>query len=67
MLNGLLCKATSHSINRRHVWHDGIDYRTRCRRCGAELLRDEAGWRPYDSERDRNPEREAHPKERQAI
>lgn len=67
MLNKLICSVASHHVDRHRVWHDGIDYRTRCRRCRAEMLRAEAGWREFDHEQDRHPERQPHPREQRAA
>jgi hypothetical protein len=58
----LLCRILGHKIDRRHVWHDEIDFRTTCRRCGGALLRDLHGWRPFDSVGDADERRLPHPR-----
>jgi len=67
VLKKLLCSAASHTINRHRVWHDGVDYRTRCSRCGTEMLRAESGWRAFDHQQDDHPERLPHPRKRQTA
>ncbi|MEP2234520.1 MAG: hypothetical protein ABJM58_06875 [Alteripontixanthobacter sp.] len=57
----MLCKFFDPAINRRRVWHDGLEFRTNCDRCGAELIRGEQGWREFDAIRDDDPERKPHP------
>ena len=52
MLKRLLCLFGRHSVNRRRVWHDHIDFRTKCESCGTPLLRDTRGWRAFDDDRD---------------
>lgn len=61
MLGAFVCHLTKHRVNRRKVWNDGISFRTRCRRCGRELLRGSHGWREFDPDRDGNPGRNLHP------
>jgi hypothetical protein len=56
-----MCGAVGHRINRRRVWNDCVDFRTNCSRCGAPLVRDNVGWRAFDSARDENPHRVANP------
>jgi hypothetical protein len=59
----LICKFAGHKVDRTHVWNDGLDPRTSCRRCDTPLVRDQQGWRPFDRELDfdinrkRKPER----------
>ncbi|KWV95696.1 hypothetical protein ASS64_00115 [Erythrobacter sp. AP23] len=63
MLSSVICKVGSHNVNRRRVWHDGINFRTKCTRCSAPLIRDhQKGWRPLDEERDLRAERLPHPR-----
>jgi hypothetical protein len=48
-----LCRLLGHRRLRTKVWHDGVDYRAPCARCGAPLVRDVNGdWRPFDFEKD---------------
>lgn len=64
MIKDLLCRLLDHSVDRGHVWNDGYDYRTECRRCGAPLIRDPHGWRAFDEARDGNLPRKPHPHDR---
>lgn len=64
VLTSLVCKVIGHRVARRRVWNDGLDFRTLCQRCGTPLIRGEGGWRVYDAERDDNPNREPHPRDR---
>lgn len=57
----LICKLTRHRINRSHVWHDGIDFRTECQRCRTEMIRGPANWREFDPKRDSNAKRGTRP------
>jgi hypothetical protein len=57
----LYCQIVRHRVNRRRVWNDQLNFRTSCERCGTPLLRDEHGWRQFDSERDANVLRDGHP------
>jgi len=57
----LRCKVFGHKINRRRVWDDGLNYRTRCDRCDAPLIRGRDGWRPLDFEKDLIVKRSSHP------
>ena len=61
MIARLICRLRGHVVNRRHVWNDGYDYRTSCRRCSSELIRDPYGWREFDLERDGGLPRKGHP------
>ena len=61
MLKRLFCAIVGHRVNRRRVWNDQLNFRTSCERCGAPLLRDNQGWREFESERDANVMRLAHP------
>ena len=61
MLKGLLCNVANHRVNRHRVWHDNLNFRTNCERCGKPLLRDTKGWREFDSAIDSDTSRSAHP------
>lgn len=62
MLKSMVCKAAGHRVNRRRVWHDKVDFRTSCDRCGVPMIRDDHhGWREFDNERDLQLERRSHP------
>ena len=43
MLGSMVCKMGGHRVNRRHVWDDGMNFRTNCARCDAALIRDREG------------------------
>ena len=53
----LLCRALGHRPDRRRAWNDELDYRTRCKRCGTEMVRDFHGWRAFDRAADADPRR----------
>lgn len=61
MILALVCHLTKHKIDRHRVWNDGISFRTRCRRCGSELVRSPQSWRRFDPKNDDNPLRAEHP------
>jgi len=70
MLASLFCKLLNHKVNRHRVWEDGLNFRTTCTRCAASLIRDDDlsretfKWRAYDAQRDEDPRRKPHPRER---
>jgi hypothetical protein len=39
------------------VWHDTIDFRTQCARCGGEMIREDMHWRRFHPDNDANPHR----------
>lgn len=43
-----ICEFFGHKVDPRRVWHDGLNYRTKCRRCGSNLLRQSSGWVIFD-------------------
>jgi hypothetical protein len=45
LLQFFLCLAGRHHRSRRHVVHDGTDFRSTCLGCGAPMLRTDAGWK----------------------
>jgi hypothetical protein len=61
VLRKLLCLVARHKVNRRRVWHDELNFRTSCDRCGTPLLKDTQGWREFDTDRDSNERRGPHP------
>lgn len=64
MLTSLICRVAGHSINRKRVWDDGLNYRTTCRTCRGELIRLQGGWTGFDTMRDEDSRREPHPSQR---
>lgn len=62
MLSAIICQLAGHRVNRRRVWHDQVDFRTRCERCGTDLIRGRHGWRLFDAEQDAEPHRRAGPR-----
>ncbi|MGZ3173109.1 MAG: hypothetical protein ACXWJC_08685 [Croceibacterium sp.] len=56
----LLCRVLGHRRDRRRVWNDSLDFRSRCVRCGTEMVRDLHGWREFDPEKDADPRRTTH-------
>jgi hypothetical protein len=51
-------------MDRHRVWHDSIDYRTSCTRCGAALVRLPSGWTEFEPSRHGDPQRQPHPNDR---
>ena len=62
-MSSIICRLTSHRINRNRVWFDGLHHRTNCDRCGLPMIRNVTGWRPFDSTRDADPRRTRLPGE----
>ncbi len=62
MLDRLVCLFSRHAINRHRVWHDGLEFRTKCARCRTPLLRTQDGWRGFDEEDDADDRRLPHPR-----
>lgn len=65
MFQSLICKMTKHSVVRKRVWHDQLDFRTNCTRCGAGLIREQSGWREFEPEFDTDLRREGHPRHKE--
>lgn len=57
---GLVCKVVGHRRSSR-VWHDSVDFRSKCVRCKVPMLRSEHGWRPFEMETDASPLRQGKP------
>jgi len=57
MFRHQFCLVAGHAINRKRVWHDGLDFRTKCSRCGQPLVRSEHGWRAFIESEDEDPRR----------
>ena len=47
----LLCTLVGHRRS-RNVWHDNVDFRSRCVRCEEPLIRGDNGWRRFEADRD---------------
>lgn len=64
----LLCRVIGHKHAKR-VWHDGVDFRARCARCGGEMLRDgvHGDWRLFDPASDADPVRIEKPAHRSHV
>ena len=62
MLGELLCNLFDHKVERRKVWHDGLDHRTSCGRCGAPLIKRNQLWRRFDTDEDTDMRRKPHPR-----
>ena len=54
MFATLVCGLSGHKINRRKVWHDEVNFRTDCDRCGRPMIRELSGWMPFDEEQHRD-------------
>jgi hypothetical protein len=55
----LFYRIFGHQRDSRRVWNDELDFRSRCKRCGTEMLRDLHGWRAFDPVKDADPRRRA--------
>lgn len=64
MMFKLVCALIGHRISRHHVWHDDRDFRTSCRRCRTNLLRDIDDWRVFTGEDAAVHGRAVHPRNR---
>jgi len=52
-----LCAVLGHRRSRRRVWHDDVDLRALCVRCGTPLIRSiDKGWRAFGPD-DAHPDR----------
>ena len=60
-MSSVICRTLGHKVNRRRVWHDGLEFRTTCDRCDAGLIRGRDGWREFDDEIDADESRQPHP------
>ena len=60
---GLICKLRGHRVDRKHAWHDGMDWRASCRRCSTTMIRNGVTqtWRPFDPDADFSVFREGKP------
>ncbi len=67
MFGGLQCTLTGHKINRRKVWHDGLDHRASCVRCGTPMLNRNHAWRQFDTDEDTDMRRKPHPNYDQVV
>ena len=47
MLKRIACLFSRHTVNRYKVWHDGLDFRSRCAHCGKPMVRTDNGWRIF--------------------
>lgn len=53
---------TDHRIDRRRVWHDGLNFRCSCARCSKAMLRKQDGWQEFKLDQDTDLRREGHPR-----
>ncbi|HEY6815461.1 MAG TPA: hypothetical protein VI168_07980 [Croceibacterium sp.] len=60
MLGSILCRLKGHLANRRKAWHDGIDFRSSCTRCGEAMVRDLGGWRCFTEADERRDRQQRH-------
>ena len=61
MFGVLQCSLMGHKLDRRKVWHDGLDHRTSCCRCGASMIKRNSTWREFDTDEDIDLRRKPHP------
>jgi hypothetical protein len=57
-----ICRIFGYKVDRRRVWHDGVDFRTACGRCATPLLRGRRAWREFDDVTDADMSRSPHPR-----
>ncbi len=60
MIMQTVCQIAGHTINRNRVWHDALDFRSKCTRCGKPLIRTDKGWRQWQLS-DEDERRQPHP------
>lgn len=60
VLSKFTCSISGHRIAKQNVWHDRLNLRTDCTRCGTVMIRTIKGWRPYDEAKDANTDRLEH-------
>jgi hypothetical protein len=56
-ISGWQCRVFGHHRDSSRVWNDQLDFRSRCKRCGIEMVRDLHGWREFDPDNDADPNR----------
>ena len=58
-----LCSIRGHKRDRRSAWHDTLDWRSNCARCGAPMLKDSISgeWRVFNPETDFSLDRTGKP------
>ncbi len=59
----LLCSILGHKRDSLHAWHDSLDWRSNCVRCGTLLVKDAftQQWRAFDREKDFSLDRKGKP------
>ena len=61
MTFNIRCKVLGHIINRKRVWDDGQNDRSRCETCHQPVIRDKGVWRAFVVASDLNVKRRMHP------
>ncbi len=58
-----ICAIRGHKPDRHRAWHDSMDWRSTCIRCGTPMIKDalDQKWRPYDPEGDFLTDRQLKP------
>jgi hypothetical protein len=51
-----LCRTVGHIPNERRAWFDKVNYRSRCKRCGIEMVRELDVWREFVPNETSDPE-----------
>ena len=62
MLGGVYCNLRGHLIDRDRVWNDGLDFRTKCQRCGTPMIKIRRQWQEFDCEKHADLRRKPHPR-----
>jgi hypothetical protein len=62
-MTNLFCTIWGHDRDRHRAWHDSLDWRAYCRRCGVAMILDhhDQDWRLYEPKRDDSPFRKPPP------
>jgi hypothetical protein len=60
---GFICAFRGHLRDTRRTWHDRIEWRSSCVRCGVPMIKDRAmnRWREFDREKDYSTARKGKP------
>ena len=61
MLLDKICCFGRHKADRKRTWHDGLNYRSTCSVCRKTLIKNGERWRVFDSRKDYDERRRAHP------
>jgi len=66
VLRDIVCRLVGHRVNRKRAWHDALDYRSRCKRCGCDMIRGSERWRAF-TPADERADRLERPSQRESL